>query len=169
MPELSRLPSGPYEERIDFDRVANAQARRHRDTLAELRAVLLRSEARTLQWAKEEIVRKKRKTAVAKYTMPLFMKYREVLRRKTLSSNRRGRSDSMKELGLRTPAMRQPSLARARARADALAGEHRTRLESDIRRELTSATEGIIDGDVIAWTIRQVFAEFAGWAPPEAP
>jgi hypothetical protein len=114
-------------------------------------------------------VRKKRKTVVAKYQMPLFMKYREVVRRKVLSANRRGRSDSMGELGLSTPPMKAPSLNRARARADALAGEHRTRLEADVKRELTSATEGNIDGAMIEWTIRQVFANFAGWASPDAP
>ena len=101
--------------------------------------------------------------------MPLFMKYREVLRRKTLSANRRGRSDSMGELVLKVPPMRQPSLSQARARADALAREHRDRLETDLRRELTKATEGTVTAEAINYVIRKVFADFAGWDPPESP
>lgn len=162
-------PKSVFEDRIDFDRVEVAQDRRLVSTLAELRALLRRSENRTLIWAAEEIVRKQRKTAVAKYQMPLFMKYREIIRRKVLSAHRRGRSDVAGELGISTPPLRRPEMNRSRARADALAESHRARLEADIIRELTSATEGNIDGDVIAWTIRQVFANFAGWADPDAP
>lgn len=169
MPQLSRQPNGTIEERIDYDRVAGAQARRHRDTIAELRAVLRRVESRTLRWASIEIVRNKRKTAIAKYTMPLFMKYREILRRKMLSANRRGRSDAMGELGLSTPQIRQPVMSRTRARADALAREHRDRLEADMRRELGKAAEGTVSADVIAYTVRKVFADFAGWEQPESP
>ena len=168
MPELSR-PKGVFEERIDFDKIEVAQDRRQRNTLAELRTLLRRSEDLTLSWAREVIVRKKLKTAVAKYQMPLYMKYREIIRRKVLSAHRRGRSDAMDELGFFTPPLRRPEMNRSRARADALAESHRARLESDIIRELTSATEGNIDGDVIAWTIRQVFANFAGWPDPDAP
>lgn len=169
MPQLSRQPHGTIEERIDFERIANAQTRRHRDTIAELQAVLRRVERRTLSWAASEIMGKRRKTAVAKYSMPLFMKYREILRRKMLSANRRGRSDSMGELDLRSPPMRQPAMSRTRARADALAREHRDRLEADLRRELTQATEGTVSSEAIAYVIRKVFADFAGWEPPESP
>ena len=158
-----------FEQRIDFEKIDTAQDRRQRDTIAELQLTLRRSEDRTLKWAAEEIVRKQRKTAVAKYQMPLYMKYREIIRRKVLSAYRRGRSDVTGELGISTPPLRKPEMNRSRARADALAESHRARLEADIIRELTSATEGNIDGDVIAWTIRQVFADFAGWADPNAP
>ncbi len=166
---MTARPEGVFEERVDFDKIEAAQDRRHRDTLAELRVLLRRSEDRTLRWAAEEIVRKKRKTAVSKYQMPLYMKYREIIRRKVLSAHRRGRSDAMGELGLSTPPLRQPEMNRSRARADALAEGHRSRLETDIIRELTSATEGNIDGRVISWTIQQVFSDFAGWDPPDPP
>ena len=168
MPELSR-PKDEFEERIDFDKIERFQERRVANTLAELRHLLRRSEELTLRWADDQIVRKKLKTVVAKYQMPLYMKYREIIRRKILSSHRRGRSDAMGELALSTPPLRRPEMNRARARADALAESHRARLEADIVRELTSATEGNIDGDVIAWTIQQVFANFAGWVDPDAP
>ena len=168
MPELSR-PKGVFEERIDFDKIESAQNRRVSDSLAELRVLLRRSEELTLRWAREQIVQKKLKTVVAKYQMPLFMKYREIIHRKVLSAHRRGRSDAMGELALSTPPLRRPEMNRARARADALEQSHRARLEADIIRELTSAVEGNIDRDVIVWTIRQVFANFAGWADPDAP
>ncbi len=169
MPSLSRQPHGPFEARIDYDQIAKSQEVRLRTTLAQLRAVLRRVEGLTLKWAAEEIIRKRRTTAVAKYRMPLFFKYREVMRRKTTSANRRGRSDAMGELGLSTPPMRQPAMSRARARADALARDHRDRLETDLQRELTKATEGTVTPEAINYVIKKVFADFAGWDPPESP
>ena len=167
MPEVSRKPSSVYEDRINFERIGKAQDRRHRDTLQELRRLLREIERRTIAWVQKELVRKKRRAAPAKYSMPLAPKYREILRRRTLASHRRGRGDVTAEVGAkRAPAMRAPALNQVRRRADLLAKEHQARLEADLKRAWSKAMEGKTDEEQLIYETRRTFADFAGWKQP---
>lgn len=167
MPTLYRRPAGEIEDRIDFERIASAQDRRHRDTLSELRGLLVRIERRTIAYALEELARKKRKTAVAKYSMPLSNKYREIVRRRMLSAYRRGKQDVAAEIGARkAPAMTSPEMSSVRAQADVVVRDHKERIETDLRKAWTQAMVGPIDKEQIVYVTRKAFADFAGWEQP---
>jgi hypothetical protein len=164
---MSRLPSGQYEERIDYEQIVSAQDRRHAETISELRGLLLRIERQTIAFAVEELAKRKNKTSPAKYSVPLSNKYREILRRRILASHRRGRQDVAGEVGVKiVPAMSGPEMSRVRAQADLLTRDHISRLETDLRREWTKAMQGNIDRRQIEYVTRKVFADFAGWEQP---
>lgn len=167
MPELGRRPAGPYEERIDFEKISRAQDRRQHDTLLELRGLLLRIERKTLAWVQKELIRTKRRASIPKYSMPLPRKYSEIMRRRFLSAHRRGRQDVTKEVGARkSPPMKAGDLSRVRAQADLLVKDHQARLETDLKREWSKAMEGVIDKTQLLYVTRKVFADFTGWEQP---
>ena len=165
--KASRRPSGVVEERIDFERIAKQQELRHRGTLSDLRGLLFRIERITVAYAVEQLVVRKRKTAVAKYRMPLSNKYREICRRRILSAHRKGRQDVAGEVGARkAPPMTGPALSQARAQADVLARDHKDRLESDLRKAWTQAMIGRLGKEQMTYVTRKVFADFAGGEQP---
>ena len=170
MPEVRRQPSGPFEERIDFGQIELAQDRRHADTLQELRGLLFRIQHLTTLWVRKELVQKKRRAAVAKYSMPLAAKYKEILRRRMLAAHRRGRYNVAREVGAKgTPKMKTGEINRVRAEADVLYEDHRSRLETDLKRELTKAIGTTWDRAQLEYTTKLVFSNFTGWEEPPPP
>lgn len=167
MPNLGRQPSTSAEARIDYGRIQAAQERRRLDTLSELRGLLLRIERITVAYAVEQLAVRKNRGATAKYKMPMANKYRAVIRKRALSAHRRGRQDVTEEVGARKmPPLSGPQFSRVRAEADALAREHRERLEADLRREWDKATRSPTSREQIKYVTKKVFADFAGWEQP---
>ena len=169
MPSISRRPTSVFEKRIDFERINRDQSRRSAATTAELLEVLKRVESRTIAFAIDELARKNLKTGINRYTMPLFPKYREVIRRRITMAYRRGVADVAGEFGFKPPRLKVSDLSRVRARADALADDHRSKLESELRRAWAQAVEGNIVKAQIIYVTRQVFADFTGWRQPTYP
>lgn len=166
---VSRRPETIYEDRIDFDRIREDQDQRHAKTLNDLRAILFDMQQRTLAWVRDNLEKRKLKTAVAKFELPLKPKYRAVLRKRITGAARRGAADVAGELDLAPPRFKVAELSRVRARADALYEDHMNRLEGDLKRVWSKAMFGKVDGAQLAYETRRVFADFAGWLPPEVP
>ena len=169
MPDVRRVPNTTWEMRIDFERINRQQDQRLQDTLRELRRLLRRIENQTLGWVVDNLARKKLRTAIVKFQLPLSAKYREIVRRRMLMAFRRGRSDVGKELDLRGRTTRSPARSRVRARADVLTTDHIERLETDLRRVWSQAMQSVVNREQLIYVTRLAFSNFAGWRKPEPP
>ena len=169
MPDVRRVPNTPWEIRIDFERINRQQDQRLQDTLRELRRMLNRMETQTLGWVVDNLAKKKLRTAIVKFRLPLAARYREIIRRRMLMSFRRGRADVSKELGLPAKTTRRPARSRVRARADVLATDQIERLETELRRVWSQAMQSVVDREQLTYLTQLTFANFAGWRKPEAP
>ena len=169
MPDTSRRPSTVYEERIDFEKIGMEQNIRASQMAEELRTHLRRIQDQVLPWVKENLGQKKLKTAINKFELPLQPKYREIVRRRMTMAANAGLRDVAREHDLPVRKLKVPELSRVRARADALADDHINRLTSDLRKAWSQAMFGKVDKAQLEYVTRQVFADFAGWHPPEGP
>jgi hypothetical protein len=158
-----------WESRIDFDRIKRAQDARHKLVLSELRSLLFKMQKDTLVWVNDNLVRKKLKTAVPKFKAPQQAAYRSLLRKRMTSAAIRGSRDVASEMDLDAPRMKVRDLTRIRAAADALFNDHITRLEADLKREWAGAMQGNISKSQLEYLTKKVFADFAGWEPPDGP
>ena len=165
----AREPSSPYEARIDFSRVTRDTEFVEQRLLRILRRILKDQETATLKWVRVNLAQKKLRTAIAKFELPLQGRYRSALRRWLQSAARAGVISVADEVGGDAPSMAVRDLTRVRARADALADEHRSVLTSSLQRAWSSAMFGKVDADQLEYVTRLAFAEFAGWKVPDGP
>lgn len=170
MPDTSRRPQTLFEERIDFDHIAMSQDARVARHVSQLSRMLRKIESATLAWARDNLARKKLRTAVAKFSLPRKPRHRAALRKALSSAAKTGAQDVALELEQPTPIFKISDLSRVRARADALFEEHTNWLETNLKRRWSQAMLGArIDEAQIMYLTRLTFAEFGGWQPPEAP
>ncbi len=158
-----------WEEKIDFERIERSQLGRQASMLGSLRELLVLMERDALRWVETNLVQKKLRLAISKFSLTRKARYRVILRNRLTASTKRGVADVAEETGNVTPRMKTPDLTRVRARADALYDEHVNKLESELKRVWSQAMFGNIDRAQLRYLTKTVFANFAGWVPPEAP
>lgn len=167
---MSRLPSGPYEERVDFERIAIEAQQRTMATDKEFIKHLRRVERLTLAWVDDTLGKRKLRLAIPKFRLPGQPKLRAILRSRMNQAARRGALDVAKELDEKVPAMKMVDLSRVRARADVLLMENVNWLETNLKRVWAQAMLGArIDRAQLRYLTQQQFAKFAGWTGPTPP
>ena len=166
---LRRAPSTVWEAKIDFERIDRSQNARHASLLTALRNILAGMERDTLRWVEVNLVRKKLRVAVTKFTLTRQARYRATLRKRLTNATGRGLADVAGEVGQSVPRLTVADLTRVRARADALHDEHINQLETELRRVWSQAMFGNVNGPQLRYLTRKAFADFAGWRQPDAP
>ncbi len=166
---LGRAPSTVWEEKVNFERIERSQNGRHASLLKALRTILAAMERDTLRWVETNLVQKRLRLAVTKFTLTRQARYRSTLRARLTAANRRGVADVAEEMGQPTPRLKTADLTRVRARADALHDEHMNQLETELRRVWSAAMFGNVSGPQLRYLTRKTFADFAGWSQPDAP
>ena len=169
MSDIKRRPQTVYEDRLDFVAIERAQEARHEALLRDLRKLLFEIQRRTLAWVVTNLVRKRLKTAVVNFALPLKSRWRTLLRLRIIAAAKTGKADVATELGIATPVFKQPELSRLRVRADVLFQDQTSKLESELKRVWSQAMFGKIDEAQLVYLTKKTFANFAGWPEPEAP
>lgn len=166
---LRRDPATVWEQKVDFEKIGRSQTARQASMLGQLRDLLAKMQADTLRWVEINLVQKKLRTAVSKFSLSRTANYRAILRKRLTAATRRGVADVAGEVGQATPRMKTSDLTRVRARADALYDEHINRLESELKRVWSQAMFGNVDREQLRYVTRKAFADFAGWEQPKPP
>lgn len=163
---MTRPPSGIFEERIDFERIERQRSKRETDTIIELRSQLFKMQKQILKFVDEELIRKKLKTAITRFKMPMASKYREIITRRMSQAYLRGSSDVITELELSKRRITQPERVRIREQSDALVAVHLGEIQGNLKREWAKAVTPPIDRTQLRYVTKKVFADFAGWEQP---
>ena len=158
-----------WEEKVNFERIERSQLARQASMLGSLRELLILMERDALRWMETNLVQKKLRIVVSKFSLTRKARYRAILRRRLTAATKRGVAHVAEENGNTTPRMKTADLTRVRARADALYDEHVNKLESELKRVWSQAVFGNINRAQLRYLTKKAFADFAGWVPPEAP
>ncbi len=158
-----------WEEKVNFEQIERSQLGRQASMLGSLRELLVLMERDALRWVETNLVQKKLRLAISKFSLTRRARYRAILRNRLTAATKSGVADVAEETDNTTPRMKTADLTRVRARADALYDEHVNKLESELKRVWSKAMFGNVDRAQLRYLTKKTFADFAGWVPPEAP